>query len=81
MSLEVMPKSRRPLSRASVRPDSTVSNEYPTIRVPLRVEENLHVRYILRRDLLQVGKREIEKILPGAQHGHSCVVQVEKILE
>ena len=81
ISLEVMPKSRSPLSRASVRPDSTVSNEIPRSVCPCGSKKISTCVTFCGSDLLQVGKCEIEKILPDAQHGHSCVVKVKKILQ
>ena len=42
--------------------------------MPLRIEENLHMRDILECGFLQIREGKVEEIPPFTQHGHAGVV-------
>lgn len=47
----------------------------------LRVKEYFGMDHILCRGPLEIGEREIEKILLGSQHAGAHVIEVEKALQ
>jgi hypothetical protein len=49
--------------------------------MPLGIEEHLDMPHILGRHPGEVGEGEIEEILPGPQHRHAGVIEIEKVLE
>ena len=49
--------------------------------VTLGIEEHLDMLRILHRHAREIGAGEIEEILPGPQHRHAGIVEIEKVLE
>ena len=47
----------------------------------LRVEEHLHVPYIVAMCAFEIGPGEVKEVLLGDQHRHALVVYVQKVLQ
>lgn len=53
----------------------------PTVRVCLRIEEDLRVQDVVALHSRQVGPGEVVEILLGVEHSGSLVVEIQKILK
>jgi hypothetical protein len=78
ISLDVIPP--RLVERVGQSRQHRVEGD-PAPGVTLRIEEHLDMLDVLRRHLGEIGEGEIEKVLPGPQHGHAGIVEIEKVLE
>ena len=81
ISFDVMAEIPASLVQCVGQPGQHGVERDAAIGMRLRIEEDLHMGDVLGGDFFKVGVGQVEEIQPGEQHGHSGIVQVEKILQ